>query len=67
MKGSQLIKLLQRKGCVVLRRKSSHVRVQCGKCKTTIPVHKGEDIKTGTLASIRRDLEPCLGKDWWKH
>ena len=24
------------------------------------------EIPTGTLAAIRRQLEPCLGKGWWR-
>jgi hypothetical protein len=31
-----------------------------------VPVHAGEDLGKGLLSSIRRDLEPCLGKDWLK-
>ena len=38
----------------------------CGRCQTTVPVHAGEDIGPGLLASIVRDLEPCLGKRWLK-
>ena len=44
----------------------SHVRVECGKCKTTVPVHAGEDLPPGTLGKIKRDLAPCLGVDWLK-
>ena len=47
-----------------VRQVGSHVRMQCGKCPTTVPVHAGEDLKKGTLSGIERDLEPCLGKDW---
>lgn len=36
----------------------------CGKCATTVPLHRGEDIRTGTLHAIERDMEPCLGKGW---
>lgn len=50
--------------CSVVRQKGSHVRVQCGRCVTTVPVHQGEDLKIGTLHHIERDLEPCLGKGW---
>jgi len=42
------------------------VHVRCGRCQTTVPVHAGEDIGPGLLASIQRDLEPCLGKRWLK-
>jgi predicted RNA binding protein YcfA (HicA-like mRNA interferase family) len=33
---------------------------------TTVPVHAGEDIGPGLLRHIERDLEPCLGKGWFK-
>lgn len=54
-------------GCVEVRQKGSHLRVECGTCVTTIPVHKGEDIRPGTLRQIERDLAPCLGKDWLRN
>lgn len=67
MTGKELLRLLVKKhGCVVLRVKGSHHQVQCGKCHTTVPVHAGEDIGEGLMAAIGRDLEPCLGKRWWK-
>jgi predicted RNA binding protein YcfA (HicA-like mRNA interferase family) len=40
------------------------VQVRCGACRTTVPVHRGEDLPPGTLRAIERDLEPCLGKGW---
>ena len=64
MTGSGLLKILRERGCKELRQKGSHVRVQCGKCFTTVPVHKGEDLGKGLLRAIERDLEPCLGKGW---
>lgn len=64
MTGKDLLRLLQRLGCRKIRQRGSHVRVQCGKCWTTIPVHAGEDLGPGLLRSIQRDLDPCLGKEW---
>jgi predicted RNA binding protein YcfA (HicA-like mRNA interferase family) len=43
----------------------SHQKVQCGECRTILAMHKG-DIPEGTLRSIVKALEPCLGKDWHK-
>ena len=61
----QLIKILTRLGCYEARRsKGSHAQWVCGKCRTTIPCHAGEDIGTGLLGQIKRDLDPCLGKGW---
>jgi predicted RNA binding protein YcfA (HicA-like mRNA interferase family) len=63
--GKALLKLA-RPWCVEVRQKGSHVRLECGKCKTTVPVHAGEDLPPGTLAKIKRDLAPCIGTDWLK-
>jgi predicted RNA binding protein YcfA (HicA-like mRNA interferase family) len=63
--GAQVLRILViQKGCNVLRQKGSHVRVQCGTCHTTVPVHSGETLPAGTLRAIERDLEPCLGRGW---
>lgn len=64
MTGAGLLRVLRAHGCVVIRRRGSHVRVRCGTCVTTVPVHAGEDLDPGLLARIRRDLAPCLGKGW---
>ncbi|MBE0417539.1 MAG: type II toxin-antitoxin system HicA family toxin [Coriobacteriia bacterium] len=64
MTGRQLLRILRQLGCVELRRRGSHVRVRCGDCFTTVPVHAAEDIGPGLLRAIERDLEPCLGKGW---
>jgi predicted RNA binding protein YcfA (HicA-like mRNA interferase family) len=66
MTARELLKILRAHGCVAVRQKGSHLRVECGNCAVTVPVHKGEDIKTGTLRAIERALEPCLGKGWLK-
>jgi predicted RNA binding protein YcfA (HicA-like mRNA interferase family) len=66
MKAKELLRLLKRLGCVEVRQKGSHVRVRCGVCFTTVPVHAGEDLGPGLLRSIERSLEPCLGKGWLK-
>lgn len=65
MTGRDVLKLIERKGCAPLRQRGSHVMARCpGGCQTVIPVHRGQDIPTGTLRSIERALEPCLGKGW---
>jgi predicted RNA binding protein YcfA (HicA-like mRNA interferase family) len=65
MTASELMRILKRRGCVVKPGKGSHMKVVCGKCGTVVPMHRG-DIPPGTLRSIVRLLEPCLGKDWHK-
>lgn len=64
--GKELRGRLRRLGCEEVRQKGSHVRVECGKCVTTVPVHAGKVLPPGTLRAIERDLEPCLGKGWLK-
>ena len=66
MKAKALRRILKSKGCVETRQKGSHLRVECGSCATTIPVHVGEDLGPGLLRSIERDLERCLGPGWLK-
>ncbi|HEY6723654.1 MAG TPA: type II toxin-antitoxin system HicA family toxin [Polyangiaceae bacterium] len=62
----ELVRRIQASGCTLVRQKGSHARYKCpGGCATTVPMHAG-DIKPGTLASIEKALEPCLGKNWTK-
>jgi predicted RNA binding protein YcfA (HicA-like mRNA interferase family) len=64
MTTTELRRLLAKHGCTEVRQKGSHLVVRCpGGCQTVIPVHRG-DIPKGTLRSIKRALEECLGKDW---
>jgi predicted RNA binding protein YcfA (HicA-like mRNA interferase family) len=64
MTAKELLRQVRARGCVEARQHGSHVRIACGKCRTTIPVHAGETIGPGLLRAIERDLEPCLGKGW---
>jgi len=64
MTGKQVLRALLLHGCEVVRRRGSHVRVRCGGCQTTVPIHAGSDLPPGTLRAIERDLEPCLGRKW---
>ncbi|HSN15464.1 MAG TPA: type II toxin-antitoxin system HicA family toxin [Anaeromyxobacteraceae bacterium] len=66
MKPRELIRILRLLGAEERAARGSHVRFGVGACNTTVPNHKGEDIKTGTLHAIEKDLEPCLGKGWLK-
>lgn len=58
IKGKELILLLQRIGFVIARVKGSHhfLKHRDGRC-TTVPVHSGEEIGTGLLSKILRDVE----------
>ena len=66
MTGRQLLRLLRKLECEAVRQRGSHVRVRCGRCQTTVPVHAGKDLPPGTLRAIERDLEPCLGEEWMR-
>ena len=65
MTGRELLRLVERLGCERARQRGSHVIVRDpGGCQMVVPVHAGEDISSGTLRSIERALERCLGKGW---
>ncbi|MBA3383825.1 MAG: type II toxin-antitoxin system HicA family toxin [Actinobacteria bacterium] len=64
MPGGEVLRRLRRCGCEVVRQRGSHVRVRCGRCQTTVPVHARRDLPVGTLRAIERDLEPCIGHEW---
>ena len=66
MTAKDLRRILRSFGCVEVRQRGSHLRIECERCTTTVPVHAGEDIGPGLLRRIERDLEPCLGKVWLK-
>lgn len=66
MTAKDLRRILRSLGCIEVRQRGSHLRVECGRCVTTVPVHTSEDIGPGLLGRIERDLERCLGKGWLK-
>lgn len=51
-----LRRILRSHGCVEVRQRGSHLRIECGHCVTTVPVHAGEDIGPGLLPSHRARL-----------
>jgi predicted RNA binding protein YcfA (HicA-like mRNA interferase family) len=55
--------MLSKLNCAQVRYIGSHVIARCGRCQTVVP-KRGGDIRPGTLRSIVRDLEPCLGEGW---
>jgi predicted RNA binding protein YcfA (HicA-like mRNA interferase family) len=65
LSGNDLIRLLERLGYVVIRRKGSHVRLRraatdlLGEHPVTIPVH--DELRIGTLAAILDDIANHLG------
>lgn len=64
MRVRDLLRLLRVRGCQQIRQRGSHRIWRCGKCSTTVPGNDNETIPIGTLRSIQRHLEPCLGNRW---
>ena len=67
MSSKNLVKKLRKNrspGCDHRRQKGSHAFYQCGVCSTVVPMHGSKDVRPGTLRSIEKDLEGCLGDDW---
>jgi predicted RNA binding protein YcfA (HicA-like mRNA interferase family) len=62
----EVVRRLLDHGCTKVRQKGSHARFAspCGKCAVTVPMHAGRVIPRGTLKSIERAMEPCLGPNW---
>ena len=65
MTGRAVLRRAEKLGCEQVRQRGSHVVVRCtGGCQTVIPVHRGQDLPLGTLRTIERLLEPCVGEGW---
>lgn len=57
--------LLRLEQCELRRVKGSHHIVRCGSCQASLPVHRNEDLRLGTLRSIAQALRPCIGEQEW--
>lgn len=69
MKAREVLQRIKQLGGTEVRKgKGSHVILccACGRWRTTVSNHKGEDIKRGTLGGIEGDLAPCqnFGEGW---
>jgi predicted RNA binding protein YcfA (HicA-like mRNA interferase family) len=54
----ECIRALGAFGYTVTRQKGSHVRLMSvGRMPVTVPMHKGKELKRGTLRSILRDAD----------
>ncbi len=55
--GQEVIRAFENAGWTVARRKGSHVAMEKPDCEATlsIPVHKGKDVKRGTLRDLIKD------------
>jgi predicted RNA binding protein YcfA (HicA-like mRNA interferase family) len=50
LSGQDICKALQRLGFVVVRQRGSHIRLENGACRVTVPNH--DDVNVRTLSSI---------------
>ena len=56
VKGSEVVRALEKLGFRVVRRRGSHVRLKHPDGRAvTVPVHAGEDLDRGLLKKILRD------------
>ena len=53
--GADLVRALKRAGWTVIRTRGSHVRLEYGTRKVSVPLH--DPVKRGTLASILEDAD----------
>jgi predicted RNA binding protein YcfA (HicA-like mRNA interferase family) len=52
IKPEKVVRLLEKLGFVVERQKGSHMVLKKGSAMVVIPMHKGKDLKKGTLRRI---------------
>jgi predicted RNA binding protein YcfA (HicA-like mRNA interferase family) len=55
--GEQIVRAFQSAGCTITRRRSSHVILEKKGHEATlsVPVHKGKNVKRGTLRDLIKD------------
>ncbi|MFH1536362.1 MAG: type II toxin-antitoxin system HicA family toxin [Patescibacteria group bacterium] len=55
----KMLKILKKKGFLILRQKGSHVFLEhpINKCTTVIPLHRNENLGIGLLRSVLNDIE----------
>ena len=64
MTAREVLRIIAARGGEVVRQRGSHVRVRAGECFATVPDHGSRHLPPGTLRSIERQLESCLGRGW---
>ncbi|MEA3360441.1 MAG: type II toxin-antitoxin system HicA family toxin [Thermodesulfobacteriota bacterium] len=57
--GEQVVRAFQRAGWKITRQRSSHVILEKERYETTlsVPVHKGKNVKRGTLRDLIKDAK----------
>ena len=57
IRGADLITILKKQGFSIVRQKGSHVRLEhADGRKTSVPVHRGEQVGKGLLRKILHDV-----------
>jgi predicted RNA binding protein YcfA (HicA-like mRNA interferase family) len=54
--GKEMVRLLEKRGYLVVRIRGSHHFLEAGEHRTSVPVHGSRPLKIGTLRSILRDI-----------
>lgn len=54
--GKEMVRFLERQGFRVIRIRGAHHFMERGEERTSVPVHRNESLRTGTLRSILRDI-----------
>ncbi len=59
IKGSDLVKTLEKAGFIARRQKGSHLHMyrDSDQKRVTVPIHKGKTIPVGTLKAILKDAD----------
>lgn len=55
--GKEMLRFLERQGFMCVRITGSHHHMEKGRLRCSVPVHRNNDLKTGTLRSILRMIE----------
>ena len=55
--GKDLVRFLERHGFVLRRVTGSHHVMRKGEVQTVVPVHGNQDLRSGTLRGILRDIQ----------
>lgn len=56
--GTEVVRALQKAGFEIIRQRGSHIYMRHADGRATVvPVHKGEDLGSGILSKILRDVE----------
>ena len=66
--GKEMLHFLEKQGFICVRITGSHHHMEKGNLRCPVPIHKNNDLKTGTLHSILRmiQMKPEEFKRLWQ-